>query len=424
MIYDKKTVRSWALYDWANSAFATTVMAGFFPLFFKAYWSDPSAPERSTFYLGLANSLASIIVAMMAPFLGAVADRGSAKKKFLMLFAFLGIISTGALWMVAQGNWPMAVLFYVVGTIGFSGGNIFYDSLLPAVAPEEKTDYVSSLGFAMGYIGGGLLFLVNVVMYLKPGLFGIADGAQAIKLSFLSVAVWWAVFSIPILLFVKEPKIHENTGIGEAFAMGWKQLLSTLREIRYLKIVGLFLLAYWFYMDGVDTIIRMAVDYGATLGFASSVLITALLITQFIAWPGTLFYAWFAAKIGTKKAIMVSIVAYSIITILGYLMNQEWHFYALAICIGLFQGGIQALSRSLYTRIIPRDKAAEFFGFYNMLGKFSVVFGPILMGTITLVTKNSRTGILSVLILFILGLFFLNRVNIEEGEKTAREYLA
>jgi len=424
MEYDKKMVRSWALYDWANSAFATTVMAGFFPLFFKAYWSNPDAPEVSTFYLGLANSVASIIVAAMAPFLGAVADRGTAKKKFLMLFAFIGIISTGSLFLVAQGHWQMAVLFYVVATIGFSGGNIFYDSLLPAVAPAEKIDYVSSLGFAMGYIGGGILFLVNVLMYLKPDLFGISDGAAAIKISFLSVGVWWAVFSIPIFMFVKEPQNHDPIGLGAAFRAGWGQLVSTFNEIRYLKVVGTFLLAYWFYMDGVDTIIRMAVDYGTSLGFSPSSLITALLITQFVAWPGTLLYAYFASKVGVKTAVYVSIGAYSLITILGYFMNQEWHFYALAIMIGLFQGGIQALSRSLYSRIIPKNKAAEFYGFYNMLGKFAVVFGPILMGTITLLTGNPRTGILSVLILFVLGLYFLRKVNLEEGEKMAKEYLA
>lgn len=424
MEYNKKMVRSWALYDWANSAFATTVMAGFFPLFFKAYWSDPTAPETSTFWLGFANSFASIIVAAMAPFLGAVADRGTAKKKFLMLFAYLGIISTGALWLVAQGNWQMAVLFYVMGTVGFSGGNIFYDSLLPGVAPKEKIDYVSSLGFAMGYIGGGVLFTLNVAMYLMPDKFGIPDEATAIRLSFLSVAIWWAGFSIPIVLFVKEPKIYEKVGLGEAFVLGWRQLIGTLKEIRYLKVVGTFLLAYWLYIDGVDTIIRMAVDYGATLGFASSALITALLITQFVAWPGTLLYSWFASKIGVKNALSVSIGAYGFITVLGYFMSQEWHFYALAVMIGFFQGGIQALSRSLYSRIIPKDKAAEFYGFYNMLGKFAAVIGPVLMGSITLLTGNIRIGILSVLILFILGFYFLKKVNIGEGEKMANKYLA
>ncbi|HDP80742.1 MAG TPA: MFS transporter [Spirochaetes bacterium] len=424
MLDQKKTIWSWALYDWANSAFATTVMAGFFPLFFKGYWADPTNPGQSTFYLGVANSTASIIVAALAPFLGAVADRSSAKKKFLMLFAFLGIIMTGALWMVAQGNWVLAVVFYVGGTVGFSGGNIFYDSLLPGVASEKKVDYASSLGFSLGYIGGGLLFLVNVLMYLKPAMFGIPDAPTAIKLSFLSVSIWWALFSIPVFLFVKEPFRQNAEPIMTAVRTGWKQLMGTLSEIRHLKIVGLFLLAYWLYMDGVDTIIRMAVDYGMSLGFPSSSLITALLMVQFIAFPATLLYLKVASWLGTKKAVMVAIGGYIIITVFAYFMATQWHFYVLAAAVGLFQGSIQALSRSLYARIIPANKSAEFFGFYNMLGKFAVFFGPLLMGSVSYLSGNPRFGIFSIIILFVAGGYLLSRVDIEQGEKIAKEYLA
>jgi len=424
MLDQKKTIWSWALYDWANSAFATTVMAGFFPLFFKGYWADPTNPGQSTFYLGVANSTASIIVAALAPFLGAVADRSSAKKKFLMLFAFLGVIMTGALWMVAQGNWVLAVVFYVGGTVGFSGGNIFYDSLLPGVASEKKVDYASSLGFSLGYIGGGLLFLVNVLMYLKPALFGIPDGPTAIKLSFLSVSVWWALFSIPVFLFVKEPFRENAEPIMKAVRTGWKQLMGTLGEIRHLKIVGLFLLAYWLYIDGVDTIIRMAVDYGMSLGFPSSSLITALLMVQFVAFPATLLYLKVASWLGTKKAVMVAIGGYIVITVFAYFMATQWHFYVLAAAVGLFQGSIQALSRSLYARIIPANKSAEFFGFYNMLGKFAVFFGPLLMGSVSYLSGNPRFGVFSIIILFVAGGYLLSRVNIEQGEKIAKEYLA
>jgi UMF1 family MFS transporter len=238
------------------------------------------------------------------------------------------------------------------------------------------------------------------------------------------VAVWWAVFSIPVMLWVEEPKIYENVGMKDAVSQGLKQLLETFREIRHLKVVGMFLLAFWFYMDGVDTIIRMAVDYGMALGFPASALITALLMVQFIAFPATLLYYWIGTKTGIKPAIFISIIAYGLITILGYLMSEIWHFYALAAAVGLFQGGIQALSRSLYTRLIPTEKAAQFFGFYNMLGKFAVVIGPVLMGSVALLTGNVRYGILSVLILFILGAYFLAKVDIEEGEKMAKEYLA
>ncbi len=412
------------MYDWANSAFATTVMAGFFPLFFKAYWADPGNPEESTFYLGLANSLASIIVAALAPFLGAIADRGSAKKKFFFTFAFFGIIMTSGLWFVAQGYWQMAVIFYVAASVGFSGGNIFYDSLLPSIADESKVNYASSLGYALGYIGGGLLFLLNVLMFKFPETFGLSDSAAAIKLSFVSVAIWWALFSIPVMLFVREPQIYDRVPLSKAVTLGWKQLRDTLRDIRHLKVVGLFLLAYWFYIDGVDTIVKMAVDYGMSLNFEESALITALLIVQFVAFPAALIYNWIASRIGTKRAIEIAIMAYCFITLLGYFMQTEQHFFVLAILVGLFQGGIQALSRSLYTRLIPAEKAAEFFGFFNMLGKFAAVLGPMLMGSVTLLTGNARLGILSILILFSIGWYLLRKVDISEGERMAREFLA
>ena len=244
------------------------------------------------------------------------------------------------------------------------------------------------------------------------------------RISFITVAVWWALFSIPIFLFVHESSTYAPVGLGEAIVSGWQQLWATLRDIRHLNVVGLFLLAYWFYIDGVDTIVRMAVDYGMSLGFDSSALITALLLVQFIAFPAALLYYRFAARIGVKTAIMYAIGGYGVITLLGYFMQETWHFYTLAVMVALFQGGIQALSRSLYTRLIPAGKSAEFFGFYNMLGKFAAVVGPSLMGTVTLMTGNVRTGILSVLVLFILGAFFLARVDVARGEHLAREYLA
>ena len=422
MINSKKSILAWSLYDWANSAFATTVMAGFFPVFFKEYWSTTDSVTLSTWYLGLGNSIASILVAVLAPFIGAIADRGTAKKKLLIFFAFLGIIATGGLWIVNQGHWQIAILFYIIASIGFMAGNIFYDSLLPAVASKDKFDYASSMGFSLGYIGGGLLFLINVLMYLQPHYFGIPDGATAIRLSFISVAVWWAVFSIPIILFVKEPKIHDPIGICSAVKEGWGQLISTLTKIRELKVVGTFLMAYWLYIDGVDTIIRMAVDYGTSIGFSASSLITALLLVQFVAFPATLIYNWFSSKIGIKNAIYTAIIGYTFITIFGVFVSKEWHFYVLAIMIACFQGGIQALSRSMYSRIIPKNQAAEFFGFYNMLGKFAAIIGPPMMGYIGLITGNPRLGILSIIILFISGGLLLTKVDLQEGERVSESY--
>ena len=398
------------MYDWANSAFSTTVMAGFFPIFFEKYWSNPDDVIQSTYQLGWANSLASIVIAALAPFLGAIADRGSAKKKFLIFFCYMGMVMTGGLYMVGQGQWQMAVMVYIAASVGFMGANIFYDSLLPSVAPKEKMNYVSSLGFALGYIGGGLLFLINVLMYLHPQWFGVADAATAIKLSFLSVAVWWGVFTIPLLLFVPEPQISDSLPLVRAISAGYRQLRITFKQIRQLKIIGMFLLAYWLYIDGVDTIIRMSVKMGSSLGFEAGDLITALLMVQFIAFPAALGYNWFASKIGTKKAVLIAIGGYSVVTLLAYFMTVKLHFYILAALIGLFQGGVQALSRSLFTRLVPRGKEAEFFGFYNFIGKSSVFFGPFMVSGIALITNSPGAGILSLLILFIPGLILLRKV--------------
>ncbi|OPY87896.1 MAG: Vacuole effluxer Atg22 like protein [Syntrophaceae bacterium PtaU1.Bin231] len=396
---DRRAVWSWALYDWANSAFATTVMAGFFPLFFKGYWADPGAPEQSTFWLGLANSAAAVIAAAASPFLGAVADRGSAKKRFLFLFTYLGCIMTGGLWFVARGDWPLAVALYVAANVGFSGGNTFYDSLLPGVASEQRVDYASSLGYALGYAGGGILFLTNVLMYLKPAAFGIADGPTAIRLSFVSVGLWWAAFSIPVFVFVKEPAVENAVPLSRAFAVGWRQLAGTLREIRRLRTAGLFLLAYWLYIDGVDTIIRMAVDFGMSLGFPAGSLISALLMVQFLSFPATLLYLKIAARIGVKQAILTAVAGYCVVAVGGYFMDRQWHFFALAAGV-----------------------AAEFYGFYNMLGKFSAVIGPVLLGGVTVLTGNIRYGVLSILLLFVSGGWLLYRLDIPAGEKIFPEH--
>ena len=419
---DRKRVVSWALYDWANSAFATTVMAGFFPIFFEKYWSNPNNINDSTFYLGLSNSAGSLIVAALAPFLGAIADRGSAKKKFLFMFAFLGILMTGGLWMVGQGQWQLAALLYMVGCIGFAGGNVFYDSLLPSVSEKKKVDFVSSLGYSLGYIGGGILFLVNVLMYQYPQWFGIPDGTVAVKLSFLSVAVWWAIFSIPIFIYVPEPSSEPTIKFGEAITQGWLQLKRTFKEIKQMKIIGTFLLSYWLYMDGVDTIIRMAVKVGSSMGFEAGDMIIALLMVQFIGFPAALVFNWFASKIGPKNAVLIAIIFYTVGTCFAYFMTTRLHFFLLAGMIGLFQGGIQALSRSLFSRLVPEGKEGEFFGFYNMLGKFAAVIGPILLGTVTLVTGDVRIGLLSIVALFIAGGLILSRVDFDEGERLASKY--
>jgi MFS transporter, UMF1 family len=412
--FDWKKALPWAIYDWANSAYAITVLTGLFPIFFKEYWNPPGTlATESTYRLGLANSTAGVIVACLAPILGAIADRGGARKKFLLFFATMGVLMTASMHFVARGQWPVALMLYIFGSIGFFGGNIFYDSLLVNVAEERKFDVVSALGYAMGYLGGGLAFLINVMMVLQPQKFGLADRAQAIQVAFVVVAVWWALFSIPLFLWVKEPKrVAQAQSATTAIVAGLRQLVQTFQHIRQLKMVGLFLLAYWLYIDGVDTIILMATDYGASIGLDSNELIKALLITQFVGFPSALVFGKLGERIGAKTGILIGLAVYLGITTWGYFMKTANEFFGMAIVIGLVQGGVQSLSRSLYARLIPRDKAGEFFGFYNMLGKFAAVLGPTIMGTVGKLTGSSRLAIFAIAGLFIAGGALLSRVRV------------
>ncbi len=425
---NKKAIFGWAFYDWANSAFATTIMAGFFPLFFKEFWSSGVDATVSTARLGLANSVAGTTVALLAPVLGAIADKGTSRKKFLMFFACIGIVMTSSLYMVSEGNWPHAVLLYIFAIIGFSGGNVFYDSLITGITSEDKFDLVSSLGFALGYLGGGILFALNVWMTLKPEVFGFTGAQEAVKISFISVGIWWAVFSIPLILFVKEPE-NANAKKGmNAVKDGLAQLKKTFIEIRHLKTIFLFLFAYWLYIDGVDTIIVMAIDYGISIGLKANDLIVALLITQFVGFPCAILFGHLGSRIGAKRAIFSAIAVYLFVSIWGAFMQSRNEFYILAITVGLVQGGIQALSRSFYARIIPVEKSAEYFGFYNMIGKFATVLGPVFMGGIGLLVRSmgyssniaSRVSISSISIFFIIGGILLYFVNEHRGREEAK----
>jgi len=425
---DKKAIFGWSMYDWANSAFATTVMAGFFPIFFKQFWSLGADTTVSTARLGLANSIASIAVALSAPILGAIADKGTSKKKFLLFFAYMGVVMTSSLYMVSKGNWPMAVVLYVLASIGFSGGNIFYDALITIVASDKKLDFVSALGFSLGYLGGGVLFAVNVWMTLNPETFGFGNAREAVRFSFLSVGIWWGVFSIPLLLFVKEPTREGAKSGLDMVKAGFAQLRETFQEIRHLRTILLFLVAYWLYIDGVDTIVRMAVDYGMSIGFKSKDLIVALLIVQFVGFPAAIGFGYLGGMIGAKRSIFIAIAVYLFVSIWGAFMQSKNEFFILAITIGLVQGGIQALSRSFFARIIPVEKSAEYFGFYNMLGKFAAVIGPVLMGGVGLFVRSmgysggiaSRVSITSISLLFLAGGTLFYFVDEERGKEEAR----
>jgi len=406
-IENKKLVFSWALYDWANSAFATTVMAGFFPVFYKQYWAADVAATDSTFQLGVGNAVSSLVTVLLAPLMGAVADAGHYKKIFLVVFAALGIVGTACLFWTGQNEWAAALSLYCAATVGFMGANVFYDALILSVSNEKNRDLVSALGYSLGYLGGGLLFSVNVAMTLSPESFGLVTAADAVRYSFLSVAVWWLLFSIPLFMFVHDKNVKASAPLFTAMRLGIKQIVITFAHIRALRPVLFFLIAYWLYIDGVDTVVRMAVDFGLSIGFQQQDLIVALLMTQFIGFPAALAFGYLGQRIGAKNGIYIGLVVYSLVTVWAFFMDVVWEFYLLAAIIGLVQGGVQSLSRSLYADLIPEDQSAEFFGFYNMMGKSAALLGPLLVAVTTMVMQDHRLGMLSLLVFFIIGGLFL-----------------
>ena len=408
-----KPVFGWALYDWANSVFATTVIAGFFPVFFKEYWSAGVDPVVSTARLGFANSVGSSVLLLAAPILGAIADRGGWRKRFLGVATALGVVMSAALYFVGQGDWTTAAMVYVLASLGFSGAIVFYDALLKTVSTPNDYDQVSAFGFSLGYFGGGVLFAGNVAMTLFPATFGLSGAAEAVRLSFVTVAVWWLLFSIPLFRHVVEPQPARTTAV--AVTAGFRVLGQTLRHYRKYRLAGLFLLAYFFYIDGVHTIIRMAVDYGLSLGFPSESLIVALLITQFVGFPAALAFGVAATRFGPKRVLYFGVAVYVGVTIYAYFMSSVVEFYVLAAVVGLVQGGVQAISRSLYARFVPAEQSGEFFGFFNMLGRFAAIIGPALVAVTGLATGSSRLGILSVAVVLIVGMVLLGFVR-EQAE--------
>jgi UMF1 family MFS transporter len=411
-----RPVFSWALYDWANSAFATTVMAGFFPVFFQKFWSTDVAPIDTTSRLGYANAVAGLAIAVLAPILGAIGDRGGRRKQFLLAWTVLGVGATGALYFVAQGEWFPAALLFVLGTMGFNGGIVFNDSLLLDVAGPGELDRVSAFGYSLGYLGGGVLFLINVMMVSKPAWFGLADAGQAVRMSFVTVAAWWLVFTIPLMRNVRESQRGPHLGFLDATRTGFRELATTIGKVRQYRTIVMFLLAYWFYIDGVNTIIKMAVNYGVSLGLDTNALLTALLVTQFVGFPAALFFGWLGDRIGPKRGILIGLLVYAGITVYAYFLDSEIEFYAMAVVVGLVQGGVQSLSRSLFGRLVPEGKNAEFFGFFNMMGKFATVLGPLLIAIVAGVTRDERASIISLVALFVIGGFLLLRVPVDRKQ--------
>lgn len=410
---EKKQVLSWGLYDWGNSSFSTTVMAGFFPVFFKNYWSQGTDAVDTTAKLALTVSLSSFFIAMISPTLGAIADHKGQRKFFLILFMIFGVLATGGLAFVPAGEWLAAAIIYGIGMMAFNASNVFYDALLPFVAKRENLDFASSLGYSLGYLGGGVLFLFNVVMYLRPEIFGFSSGIEAVQFSFISVAIWWFVFTIPLMVNIAEPKATGMSSknlleLTKATAADLKSTMITIRKDRNLFT---FMLAFWLYIDGVYTLITMAVDYGISVNFESKDLIAALLITQFVGFPATYLFGVIAKKWGCRKPILFCIAVYSLTVILATQMKTPIHFYILAAVIGLVQGGVQSLSRSLFAKMIPEEKSGEYFGFVNLIGKFASVLGPAIVAVTVLAVRSSKYGLLGLLVLFFFGAYLLMKVK-------------
>ncbi|MBL6700679.1 MAG: MFS transporter [Gammaproteobacteria bacterium] len=395
---DSKKFYSWVLYDWANSAYATIVLAGFFPIIFAEYFAMSVLSSERTLYLGISNSAASLILIFIAPIFGLLSDKFSNKKLFLLIFASLSIFSTLILSFITKDSYVLASIFYSISLLGFMMSNVFYDSMLLNFE-SHKYDKISSTGYAVGYLGGGIAFVFTLVfLYFNSN--SSIEIISSNKIAFVFAALWWLLFMIPLIIYWSEIpnyKIHTTN------------IIDTFKEIKLNRPILFFLISYWIYIDGVDTIIRMAINYGLILGFTNYDLLVALLVTQFIAFPGTLIINKISELSSVVTTISGCLIMYLIITFLSYSLDSIYEFYLIACLIGFVQGGIQALSRSYFARLIPNGKHSEYFGIYNMLGKFAALIGPLLVGLVTYFSDNARLGILSISIFFIIGLIMFNK---------------
>jgi MFS transporter, UMF1 family len=419
----RRELRAWAMYDWANSTFWTTIVAAVFPIYYRTVAAAGQTDAEATSRYAWATALAIFIIAIVAPILGAIADYRAFKKRLLGAFLALGASATAGMFWITEGDWQLALVLFVLGNIGVSGSIVFYESLLPHLAGEAELDRVSSAGFAIGYLGGGTLLAINLLMIQRPELFGIPDAAVATRLAFVSVAVWWAVFSVPLFRHVAEPPArlerHELPG-ASALLTGARRLRATFRELRRYRQALLFLIAFLLYNDGIQTIIRMATIYGTNIGLPETAMIAALLMTQFIGVPCAFGFGLLAGRVGARPAIFLGLTVYLFITVLGYFMTTAAHFFALAILVGMVQGGTQALSRSLFASMIPRHKSSEFFAFFSVFERYAGVLGPAIFAFIIEVTGSGRTAILAVAFFFISGAAVLAFVDVNAGRAAAR----
>ena len=416
---DRREIRAWAMYDLANSAFATTVITAIFPVYFTSVAGADLAPGEATRLLARTTTIALTVSALLAPFLGAVADYAPIKKRLLGFFTAIGCVAAGYLALVTRGDWLLAAVCFGIANIGFTASLTFYDSRLPHIAREDEIDRVSTGGFALGYLGGGVLLALNVAWILSPATFGLRDAAQASRLSFVSVAIWWFLFSLPLFRRVPEPATRTGHGaqsIVELIKTAFAGLMHTLGEIRRYRNAFLLLIAFVIYADGIGTIQRLATSYGAELGIDQSALITAILMVQFAGIPFAFLFGMLAGRIGAKASIFIGLAVYVMLTVSAYYMKTERDFYMLALMVATVQGGTQALSRSLFASMIPKARSSEFFGFFSIFEKFGAILGPAVFELASRTTGSSRSAILSVVVFFIAGATVLSFVNVRDGQ--------
>lgn len=398
------------MYDWANSAFATTVLSAVLPVYFSKVLASNLSPQQATVYWSYIISIALLITAILAPIVGAISDHTNKKKFFLKICIIVGVFFTSLLYFVKTGDWAIAGVFFIIANIGYALSLIFYDSLLRFVAKKDQMDRVSTFGYALGYMGGGILLGINLLMF---NLFD--DSSFAARLSFLSVAIWWAVFSIPVLVNVSEPNIDVKTDSKNYIVESCKRLFTTYREIRHYRQLFVFLIAFWIYNDGIGTIIKLAAIYGSELGLSATSLIGALLVTQFVGIPFSILFGKLSGSISAKKCIYIGLFVYILISIGAFFITNAYHFWILAIMVGTVQGGTQALSRSLFASMVPDSKAAEFFGFYGMSSKFAGIAGPLIFAAISQIFGSSRLSVLSLVVFFVAGFIVLTFVDEKQG---------
>jgi len=414
IIDNKKKIRSWVMYDWANSAFATTIASAILPIFYQDVAAGSLPDYLATAYWAYTTSIAMLIVVVLAPILGSIADYSRSKSKHLIVFALLGVTATALLVTISYGNFLLASFIFILASIGFSGSNIFYDAFLPEITTTTERNYISAKGFAYGYLGGGILLAVNLLMVQFPHFFGMPDTLWGIRLSFITVSVWWLVFSIPIFKNLKDTP-REGTPLKVTYLqsakIGIQDLKATFKTILKHGELLKFLIAFWLYNDAIGTIIGMATVFGREIGISQLHLMGALLLVQIAGFPFTLIFGRYANRIGAKNSIYICLVIYFIATIAGYFMTTALHFFALAFLVSTSQGASQAFSRSLFSTLIPQETPAKFFAFYSIFNKMKFL-APALFGFVGQITGNSRNGVLTLLFFLIAGALMLKTVKV------------